>query len=102
MCLVDTDDARPNPAPDAESGGVSRLLTAGVYRFNFAHNLPTSLPSSFESHVDHSRRRVVHPPPHHHHDYQQQQRKEEQRIKVVQLSPPPGRSCSFRIYLFVG
>jgi len=84
MRLFAAEEGRLHPASDAESVGVSRLLAAGVYRFNFAHNLPASLPSSFESHVDHSRRRVAHP--HHQHQYQQtqpqQQRKDEQRIKV--------------------
>ena len=63
------------------SPGVSRVLTAGVHRFNFSHVLPTSLPSSFESHIDHhSRRRVQH--------QQQQQRKDELRIKVHCISGP--------------
>jgi len=90
--LVNTEEVRrSNAALDVESvggvgsGGVSRLLSAGVHRFNFSHNLPTSLPSSFESHVDHSRRRVASHQQHHHHHQQQQQRKQEQRIKVYNL-----------------
>jgi len=95
---VITEEARSNPALDAESGGVggvSRLLAAGVYRFNFAHNLPSSLPSSFESHVDHSRRRVAHQHQQQQQQLQQQQqqqqrkqqqRKQEQRIKVQFIS----------------
>ena len=84
MRLVVTEDARPPNYTSELESGVSRLLTAGVYRFNFAHNLPTSLPSSFESHVDHSRRRAPNHYHHHHHSQQQQQqqRKDEQRIKV--------------------
>jgi len=92
VSLVNTEEVRrSNAALDVESvggagsGGVSRLLSAGVRRFNFSHNLPTSLPSSFESHVDHSRRRVASHQQHHHHHQQQQQRKQEQRIKVYNL-----------------
>jgi len=71
------EETQQNHLSDVQSS-VSRVLTAGVHRFNFAHCLPTSLPSSFESHVDHSRRRAT--ASHHHHH--QQQRKDELRIKV--------------------